>query len=198
MTSAEITIHYEVGVRELNQALLYALVVRRRRIFRLSLYVILAVCFYIACCYAGIVPLYPLILFIGTLCVIWILMQLSGVFLSVRKMVDEDSGAKGAGIIGAPSVMKLCPESLKYSVPEKHLSNRVNLRNIAAVIELPRVYMIYISSADTFLLPKRAMDSDMLTQVHDYFTKRIPEKFMSSYDAQGHAQRNMISSLFRS
>ena len=80
-------------------------------------------------------------------------------------------------MIGCEYKVTLESHRITVRVPERKIHVSVKTNDLAAVFALTKEFMIYVSTADTYLLPYRALTAGQLQEVKENFRRMLGDRY---------------------
>lgn len=161
---------YQTTIKDYRVATHFGLFMRSTMLFRILRWLLPGGAIYLIGSYCGLWPFYPFVLFLLGAYVFWILLLLGNAELRIFRCSRQEAAA-----FQAVNQITLTDTRLSLTTPDKAGSFATPLSKMACVIKLKTVYLLYISAAQTLIVPCRdvpdpaAMDRILRGALDDRF-----------------------------
>lgn len=178
---------YQTTLKDLRVATLYGTFMRNAGLFRIMRWLLPAGVVYLVGSYYELWPFYSIALFLLGGYIVWLLILLGNVELTVFKYSRSSAD-------DLRKVMELTLTDTRLSLaPQGHpVSFSTSLSKLACVVKLRTVYLIYISAAQTLIVPRR--DVPNTVSFDEIFRRALANKFVDMQDID---DRSMLLSLLK-
>lgn len=164
--------NYTITVDDFRHASYYAAALQHRRSLQVLALFLAGGLVYLYGIMAELWQVNYLAAFIIVAYLIWGLIFFAGVELRIRKYVMSPDT-----LIGCSFTVTLQANQLFLQVPERNIRHSCSINRLTAVFELSKLFLIYISSQELYILPKRALCDEEVDALRSNFTQRIPDRF---------------------
>ena len=103
---------------------------------------------------------------------LWLLTTFGRLEKGIYKYLKSDQN-----MIGCEYKVTLESHRITVRVPERKIHVSVKTNDLAAVFALTKEFMIYVSTADTYLLPYRALTAGQLQEVKENFRRMLGDRY---------------------
>ena len=172
----KISKEFRITLGDFRQASYYALAVRNRVAFRIAAG---ALCFgvcYLVISAIGITVLHPVILFVAAAYLVWVLIMLAQEELHIRSYVRSKDC-----LIGLQSQFFMEGNRIRIRSPKKNITADLTVNRLVCAIELSRIFLLYSTPEDVYLVPKRVLSEAELRSIRSTLRKQLPGRFTSRY-----------------
>ena len=167
---------YELNLSDYRKAAYYGLAQRYRTGFRMMIVLLTAFVIYLLTVLILRTEIMPIVFFVVGAYVIWALVLMAGTETRIRRYMKDPET-----VLGKHTVMTIDRNMVEVEIPDRKIHNKVPVSKLAYAFELTDLFMIYLNTQDTYILPKRAIKEEEVVTVRNLFLKTIPEHFISRF-----------------
>lgn len=172
MNSASFTFHLTVG--HLRRAIYYGFFIRNRKFLRVATYALGTIFFYFLMCAFGTFPMIAPLMFIAVGYLLWVVFMLVSLERQVLGNVKDPSSFLHKGY-----EIKISSELLQIAIPESGAKLRVKPSNLYCAIEISKIFLLYYSAEQVYILPKSIMRDGEENFVRNILSDTLNERFYS-------------------
>lgn len=164
--------NYTITVDDYRHASYYAAALQHRRPLQMLALFLAGGLVYLYGIMAELWQVNYLAAFILVAYLIWGLVFFAGVELRIRRYISSPDT-----LIGCRFSITVDASQLFLQVPERGVHHSCSISRLVGVFELGRLFLIYISMQELYILPKRALSDEEVEALHSSFAQRIPDRF---------------------
>lgn len=169
-----IDVTYQVSLSDFRKAMYYGLFLRNRRPFIIILIAVAITLLYLIAHMMHIAQMNYIVYFIGAIHMIWGISLLVGAEKSIRRYLKSPDH-----FLGALFHVQMDEQNILIRVPERNVNVKYRINELYCVFELSALFMIYISPAEVYLLPKKALNEELRVRLRANFKERLGNQFQS-------------------
>lgn len=172
-----IQIDYRITLSDFRKATYYGLVVRYRRALLIMLIVLAVGILYALGAAVGLGQPNYLVFFLAAAYLIWGLLLFAGAERGIKRYIRSPDALVGCDYTAVFEEHRAC-----FRVPERRINASYHTDQLACVFELNSMFLVYVSSQDVFIVPKRALTEDQVAAVRKNFRARLKDRFSSRFE----------------
>ena len=169
---------YQTTLKDFRVATLYGTFTRNAGLFRIMRWLLPASVVYLVGAYYELWPFYSVILFLLGAYIVWTLILLGNVELTVFRY-----GKSSADELRQPMELTLTDTRLSLAPAGGTPTFGIGLSKLTCVVKLRTVYLIYISAAQTLIVPCR--DIPNAVAFDDAFRRALADRFVDMQENNG-------------
>jgi len=173
----KISVEYQVTVSDFRRATYYGLVNQHRTPLRIMVVVIaVAIAYALLGSLLDLGGFNPLVLLLAAAYLVWGILLFAGAERRIRQYIRQKDC-----LIGCTYRMVLESHRVEVEVPERKIRFSVPVNQLACVIELSGMFLLYHTAQDTYILPHRCLDNGERISLRANFRKKLGERFSSRF-----------------
>lgn len=173
----KISVEYQVTVSDFRRATYYGLVNQNRTPLRIMVVVILvAVAYTLLGRLLNLGGFNPLVVVLASAYLVWGILLFAGAERRIRRYIRHPDC-----LVGCTYRMELESHRVGVEVPDRKIRFSVPVNQLACVIELSGMFLIYHTVQDTYILPNRTLTDEQRLALRETFRKKIPDRFTSRF-----------------
>lgn len=180
----KIRAEYEITVGDFRKATYYGMFLRFRRPLQIMFVVLAVGVLYALGGRLGLGPVNYLVLFLAAAYLIWGLLLFGKTEQDILKYLRSPDS-----FIGCRYIVTLESHRLRIQIPERKADVSRQINQLACVFELSHLFLIYVDTQQTYLLPHRALTEDQRLALRKNFRERLGDRFDSRFDRPGKGMR---------
>lgn len=169
-------INYTVSVSDFRQASYYGLFLRHRRPLQIMFLVLIAAALYGIGASLGLGQANPLVFLLAAAYLCWGLLLFAETERGIRQYLRNPDNFLGCGYVATVESHRI-----QFEIPERNIKVSRRMGELTCVFELSRLFMIYVSAQDLYLLPCRALTEEQRRALRETFRQRLGDKFASRF-----------------
>ncbi len=174
MRNASLHFEYQLNTNDLRRALYYGYLVRNRKVVRFALFALLVIFSYSVLSLTGAMPESALIFYIGLGYFVWLVLTAGSIeYQLLRQVKDKDSFLRKIFRV------QVSESIIQIEVPSEASRLRVIPSQLYCAFEISRVFMLYISPEQVYLVPKSIMSEEEKVQLRSILLTSLGERFYS-------------------
>lgn len=182
MKSIQVT--YTITVQDYRNASYYIASLQHRRALQVLAVFLAGGLIYLYGLAARLWTVHYLAVFVLAAYLIWGLVFFAGIERNIRKYLLSPEC-----MVGCTFSALLESNHLYFQVPERNIRHSCAVNRLTAVFELSRLFLLFISPQELYILPKRALSTEEIDELCESFSKRLPDRF----SAQTRKKRSRLS-----
>lgn len=126
---------------------------------------------------AGVIGYWEPSLYITSFALFWILLQITKLETTVRRYARSPEN-----ILGKKSILRYTDTRMTMKIPEKAFSSSGLFAEYPAAFETRRLFLVYTSGSDLFLIPRRAFTKEKLETFRNILINAMGDRLSSRYN----------------
>lgn len=167
---------YTVTVSDFRQASYYGLFLRHRRPLQIMFLVLIAAVLYGVGASLGLGQVNPLVFLLAAAYLCWGLLLFAGAERDIRRYLRNPEN-----FLDCTYRAVVESHRIQFEVPERSVRVSQRLGELTCVFELNRLFMIYVTAQDLYILPCRALTEDQRRALRQTFRQRLGDRFASRF-----------------
>ena len=173
----KISVEYQVTVSDFRRATYYGLVNQHRTPLRIMVVVIaVAIVYALLGSLLNLGGFNPLVVFLAAAYLVWGILLFAGAERRIRQYIGQKDC-----LVGCTYRMELESHRVEVAVPERKIRFSVPVNQLACVIELSGMFLIYHTAQDAYILPNRRLTDGQRADLRANFRKKLGERFASRF-----------------
>ena len=172
-----IQIDYQVTLSDFRKAAYYGLVVRYRRALLIMLIVLAVGILYAIGAAVGLGQPNYLVFFLAAAYLIWGLLLFAGAERGIRRCIKSPDC-----LIGCDYTAVFEEHRVSFRVPERRINASYHIDRLACVFEMSGMFLIYVSSQNVFIVPKRALSAEQIAAVRKNLRAQLRNRFSTRFE----------------
>lgn len=100
---------------------------------------------------------------------IWALLLLAGAERQIKAYMKSEHS-----FLGCRYTAELTETQMRILVPEKNVDKTVRFSAVSCAFEISRMFLVYFSAQDLYILPKRALSEDAQALLREKLADKLP------------------------
>lgn len=171
-----IDISYTVTVSDFRKATYYGLFLRHRRALQIMFLVLGFSILYAIGGAFGLGTVNYLVFFLALAYLIWGLLLFAGAEKGIKHFL-----ASPQTTLGCEYLVSIDEHHLRIRVPAKKGDASFLIKKLACAYELSSMYLLYVSTQEVYLLPKRALTAEQTAALRNLLCRTLGERFASRF-----------------
>ena len=167
---------FTITVSDFRKASYYGLFLRYRRPFRILTVVVAGALLYALGAWIGFGPANPLVFLLAGAYLLWGIFMAIGVEKNIRTYLKS-----GSSLLGLPCRITLEKTRFRYEIPEKQVNVAKEYKSLACAFELHALFMLYLTHAEVYLLPKRARTDEQNAFLRARLKDTLKDRFATRF-----------------
>ena len=170
--------NYQITLSDFRKAMYYGLTLRYNKALKIMFFVLIICFFYVIIGLSGAWEINLLIPFIGIAYLIWGLLLFAGAERRIKNYIKDPNC-----FIGKEYKTTLDAKRVHIQIAECKSNTSYSISKLACVFEISEMFLIYITTQDLYILPKRALiDKDAESRVlRENFKSQLGDRFYTRY-----------------
>ena len=171
---------YHITISDFRRASYYGLFLQHRRPLRIMLVVLAVAVLYGLGGSLGLGAVNYLVFFLAGAYLIWGLLLFGGLERRILRYVKSPES-----FLDCTYTAVIDSHRIAFEIPERGAQFSTQINKLTCVFELSQMFLIYVSTQDTYILPHRALTEDQRQALRRTFRERLGEHFASRFDRAG-------------
>lgn len=171
-----VDITYQVSLSDFRKATYYCLFLRHRRSFIIILIAVAITLMYLIANMMRIAQINYVVYFIGAIHMMWGASLLIGAEKSIRRY-----GKSSGHFLGTSFHVQMDEKNILIRVPERGVNVKYRIHQLYCVFELSALFMIYVSPAEVYLIPKKELSNEVRMRLRTSFREIPGNRFRSRF-----------------
>lgn len=175
---------YHITVSDFRKASYYGLFLRYRRPLQIMLVVLAGAVVYGVGGYLGLGSVNYLVFFLAGAYLIWGLLLFAGLERRILRYVKSPDS-----FLSNTYVATIDSHRIAFEIPERKGEFSTQIGKLTCVFELSQMFLIYVNTQETYILPHRALTEAQRQALRKNFRERLGDNFGSRFDRAGRGRR---------
>ena len=171
-----IDVSYTVTVSDFRKATYYGLFLRHRRALQIMFLVLGFSVLYAIGGALGLGTINYLVFFLALAYLIWGLLLFAGAEKGIKRFL-----ASPQATLGCEYLVSIDEHHVRIRVPAKKGDVSILIKKLACAYELSSMYLLYVTTQEVYLLPKRALTAEQTAALRTLLRQTIGERFSSRF-----------------
>lgn len=167
-----VQVEYEIGVPDFRKASYYGLFVRQRTALRIFFVVMIVSALYAVGGALGLGKINPLVFFLAAAYLVWALLLFAGTEKQIRAYLRREDH-----LLGENMRMQLDGKGMRMEIPSRGIAFTRAWDRLACAFELSDLFLLYLSTQDVYILPKRALRPEEVEALRQTLRRRMGDRF---------------------
>ena len=163
---------YRTELKDFRVATRYGLMVRNAGLFRVLMFLVPAAAVYLFGSYCKLWPFFPFVGFIMGGYAVWLLILFGNAEYKMLKISKSGNSA-----LGKETELSINTKRISIKVQGQEAQYEGKLADLACVIELKTIYLLYVTQEATFIVPKREVPEP--ARFSELLRCALPERFVN-------------------
>ncbi len=172
----------EITLSDYRSAVRYGMLLRTRRAWLLAVAVVLGALGWFAAGAFGLVPASALPLYVAAAYLVWMLLRLAQTERDVLRYAKAEGN-----LLGVPIAYAFTDTVVTVEIESRGEKQRFDPADIVCVYEQSRVFMMYVSADQVFLIPRSQLTERQSGDLRTYFARHLKDRFFSRHFARSTA-----------
>ena len=168
---------FEVTVSDFRKASYYGMFLQYRKPLRIMFAVLLVAIVYAVAGYFGAGKVNYLVFFLAAAYLIWGLLMFARTEMGILHYVKQPDS-----FVGCRYIATIDSHKITFEVPERKITSSTQLSKLACAFELNALFLIYVSTQQTFILPCRALTEGQRGEFRRTLRERLGNNFGTRFE----------------
>ena len=168
---------FEVTISDFRKASYYGMFTQYRKPLRIMFVVLGVAILYGIAGYLGMGKVNYLVFFLAVAYLIWGLLM----FTRTERQIIRYVKTPGS-FVGCRYIVTIDSHKITFEIPERKINSSTQLSKLACAFELNDLFLIYVSTQQTFILPCRALTETQRQEFRRTLRERLGDNFGSRFD----------------
>lgn len=169
-------IDYTVTVSDFRKASYYALFLRNRKPLLIMFVVLIGVILYALAALAGLGTPNTFVFLLAAVYLAWGLWLFGGCEKNLKKYLSSPQC-----LLGCPFHAIWDPKQIHILVPDRNVDVTFRLKKLACAFELSAEFLLYISTQEVYILPKRALSPQQRVDLRTALSSSLGDRFSTRF-----------------
>lgn len=171
-----IHVNYSITVSDFRKATYYGLFLRHRRALQIMFLVLGFSVLYAIGGALGLGTVNYLVFFLALAYLIWGLLLFAGAEKGIKHFL-----ASPQTTLGCEYLVSIDEHHIRIRVPAKKGDVSLLIKKLACAYELSSMYLLYVSTQEVYLLPKRALTAEQAAALRGLLHQTLVDRFSSRF-----------------
>ncbi len=167
-----IHVNYSITVSDFRKATYYGLFLRHRRALQIMFLVLGVSILYAIGGALGLGTVNYLVFFLALAYLIWGIFLFAGAEKGIRQYL-----ASPHNTLGCDYDVTIDAHHIRVCIPSHKGDSSFLITKLACVYELSSMYLLYVNTQEVYLLPKRALTAEQVSELRALLRETIGERF---------------------
>lgn len=168
---------FEVTVGDFRKASYYGMFLQYRKPLRIMFVVLGVAIIYGVAGYMGMGKVNYLVLFLGAAYLIWGLLMFTRTERQILRYVKMPGS-----FVGCRYIVTVDSHKITFEIPERKINASNQLNKLPCAFELNDLFLIYVSTQQTFILPCRALTETQRQELRRTLRERLGDNFGTRFE----------------
>lgn len=172
-----IQVNYQVTLSDFRKATYYGYALRYRKALLIMLVVLAVGILYGIGAAAGLGQVNYLVFFLAAAYFIWGLLLFSGAERGIRRYLKSPDS-----LIDCSYTAELEEHHICFRIPDRGVNSSYHVGKLACIFELSSLFLVYVSTQEVYILPKRAFTEEQISAARGVFRTQLKDRFSSRFE----------------